>query len=38
VFNASQLTGFPSRFSPYAGSSPGLHSDNLQVLLTVKPR
>jgi peptide/nickel transport system substrate-binding protein len=38
VFNASQLTGFPSRFSPYAGSSPGLHSDNLQVLVSVKPR
>ena len=38
VFNASQLTGFPSRFSPYAGSSPGLHSDNLQVLVGVKPR
>jgi peptide/nickel transport system substrate-binding protein len=38
VFNASQLTGFPSRFSPYAGSSPGLHSDNLQVLIAVKPR
>ena len=38
VFNAGRLTGFPSRFSPYAGSSPGLHSDNLQVLLAVKPR
>jgi peptide/nickel transport system substrate-binding protein len=38
VFNADRLTGFPSRFSPYAGSSPGLHSDNLQVLVTVKPR
>jgi peptide/nickel transport system substrate-binding protein len=38
VFNAGRLTGFPSRFSPYAGSSPGLHSDNLQVLVAVKPR
>ena len=38
VFNAARLTGFPSRFSPYAGSSPGLHSDNLQVLVAVKPR
>jgi peptide/nickel transport system substrate-binding protein len=38
VFNASQHTGFPSRFSPYAGSSPGLHSDNLQVLVAVRPR
>ena len=38
VFNASQFTGFPSRFSPYAGSSPGLHSDNLQVFVAVKPR
>jgi peptide/nickel transport system substrate-binding protein len=38
VYNASRLTGFPSRFSPYAGSSPGAHSDNLQVLVGVKPR
>jgi peptide/nickel transport system substrate-binding protein len=38
VFNGGRMTGFPSRFSPYAGSSPGLHSDNLQVLLAVKPR
>ena len=38
VFNSGRLTGFPSRFSPYAGSSPGLHSDNLQVLLAIKPR
>src|SRR4029453_17631387 len=38
VFNGGRPPGFPSRFSPYAGSSPGLHSDNLQVLLAVKPR
>jgi peptide/nickel transport system substrate-binding protein len=38
VYNASRITGFPSRFSPYAGSSPGAHSDNLQVLVGVKPR
>jgi peptide/nickel transport system substrate-binding protein len=38
VFNTGRITGFPSRFSPYAGSSPGLHSDNLQVLVGVKPR
>ncbi len=38
VFNGARFTGFPSRFSPYAGSSPGLHSDNLQVLIAVKPR
>jgi peptide/nickel transport system substrate-binding protein len=38
VYNGSRFTGFPSRFTPYAGSSPGLHSDNLQVLIAVKPR
>jgi peptide/nickel transport system substrate-binding protein len=38
VFNTTRIVGFPSRFSPYAGSSPGLHSDNLQVLVGVKPR
>jgi peptide/nickel transport system substrate-binding protein len=38
VFNISRIVGFPNRFSPYAGSSPGLHSDNLQVLVAVKPR
>jgi hypothetical protein len=38
VFNASRLTGFPSRFRPYAGPVPGLQSDNLQVLVEVKPR
>jgi peptide/nickel transport system substrate-binding protein len=38
VFNAGRITGFPSRFSPYAGPSPGSHSDNLQVLVGVKPR
>jgi len=38
VFNATYLTSFPSRFNPYAGSSPGLQSDNLQVFVAVKPR
>ena len=38
VFNTGRISGFPSRFSPYAGSSPGAHSDNLQVLVAVKPR
>ena len=38
VFNTGRISGFPSRFSPYAGSSPGAHSDNLQVLVGVKPR
>jgi peptide/nickel transport system substrate-binding protein len=38
VFNAGRLTGFPSRFHPYAGATPSLHSDNLQVLTEVKPR
>ena len=38
VFDASRFTGFPSRFHPYAGASPGMHSDNLQVLVEVKPR
>jgi peptide/nickel transport system substrate-binding protein len=38
VFNTGRITGFPSRFSPYAGAAPGLHSDNLQVLVGVKPR
>jgi peptide/nickel transport system substrate-binding protein len=38
VYNGSRFTGFPSRFTPYAGSSPGQHSDNLQVLIAVKPR
>jgi peptide/nickel transport system substrate-binding protein len=38
VFNTSRFTGFPSRFHPYAGAVPGLQSDNLQVLVEVKPR
>jgi peptide/nickel transport system substrate-binding protein len=38
VFNTGRITGFPSRFSPYAGSAPGAQSDNLQVLVGVKPR
>jgi peptide/nickel transport system substrate-binding protein len=38
VFNATRVTGFPSRFHPYAGASPGQHSDVLQVLTEVKPR
>jgi peptide/nickel transport system substrate-binding protein len=38
VFNAGRITGFPSRFSPYAGPSPGFHSDNLQLLVGLKPR
>ena len=38
VFNASRLTGFPSRPRPYAAPVPSLQSDNLQVLTEVKPR
>src|SRR5262249_42872232 len=33
VFNTGRISGFPSRFSPYAGSAPGAESDNLQVLV-----
>jgi peptide/nickel transport system substrate-binding protein len=38
VFNTGRIGGFPSRFSPYAGSAPGAQSDTLQVLVGVKPR
>jgi peptide/nickel transport system substrate-binding protein len=38
VFNTTHITGFPSRFSPYAGAAPGLQSDSLPVLVGVKPR
>jgi peptide/nickel transport system substrate-binding protein len=38
VFNTSRVTGFPSRFHPYAAAVPGLQSDNLPVLVEVKPR
>jgi peptide/nickel transport system substrate-binding protein len=38
VFNATHITGFPSRFNPYAGAVPGLQSDSLPVLVGVKPR
>jgi peptide/nickel transport system substrate-binding protein len=38
VFNTSRFTGFPSRFYPYAAAVPSLQSDNLQVLVEVKPR
>jgi peptide/nickel transport system substrate-binding protein len=38
VYNTSRFAGFPSRFHPYAGAAPSLLSDNLQVLVEVKPR
>jgi peptide/nickel transport system substrate-binding protein len=38
VFNATRFSGFPSRFHPYGGASPGLNSDTLPVLVEVKPR
>ena len=39
VFNTKRFSGFPSRLSPYASAAPGgADSDNLQVLVAVKPR
>jgi peptide/nickel transport system substrate-binding protein len=38
VFNTSRISGFPSRFNPYAGAAPGFQSDTLPVLVSVRPR
>jgi len=38
VFNAGRVAGFPSRLRPYGGAVPGFQSDNLQVLVEIKPR
>jgi len=38
VFNSGRVAGFPSRLRPYGGAVPGFQSDNLLVLVEIKPR
>lgn len=38
VFSTGRFTGFPNRFHPYAGASPGFASDTLPALVEIKPR